>query len=168
MISELAFLGILLIPCWLRLCLFWHSLVLGRRCRWRAVDKPAALQVTARSIFLPFLSFSLYPLVSSSALYTKLFLCCGSLTPWGCRDFLRQERSHFWVPSRCADWTISWPANLSNLCVVLMVDWSHLATVVNSYVHIRGLLKAEALQAVIGNMVLFNLQAFICSFWYPW
>lgn len=91
MISEQAFLGIFLRPCWLGSCLFWRSLVLCRKSRWRAVTKPAALQVTAGSIFLPFLSFPLclllLPTLSCFSLYAVTALLHeGVETFWGRRE----------------------------------------------------------------------------------
>lgn len=94
--------------------------------QWRAVDKPAAPQATAGGIFPVFLSFSLCPLLLATRICFSAFTMAASLR--GYRDFLRQQRSHFWIFS----WTIRWPANISSLCVALLVVWSHLACLLHS------------------------------------
>lgn len=100
-----------------------------------------------------FSSFPFIFLVSSSARYTNLLfsLYHASITS-GVQSLSEAGNKPFLDFS----WTIRWPANISSLCVVLMVDWSHLACLVNSYVLIRGLLKGEVLE-----VALFYSQTFL-------
>lgn len=96
-----------------------------------------------------FLSFSLCPLLLATLICFSLFTM-----PVLLQEYSLSEAGN--KPFLDFSWTIRWPSNISSLCVVLMVDWSHLACLVNSYVLIRGLLKGEVLE-----VALFYSQTFL-------
>lgn len=149
MITEHAFLFIFSDTILTGIVFVLTYMVIWKGCRWRAVDKPAAPQVVAGSIFLPFLSFSLCPLLLATLICFSLFTM-----PVLLQEYSLSEAGN--KPFLDFSWTIRWPSNISSLCVVLMVDWSHLACLVNSYVLIRGLLKGEVLE-----VALFYSQTFL-------